>query len=212
MLLKRTIRILKKHIHNYFLYYAILGIILIIGIVIGPLIINLFNLKSRIAILKIFNPFYRVALLSDYMKYSVIKTSLFSNIFLIVLILLMSIINISIFIVPILVLIKGISIGYTVGFIVNNFGFKGFLLSIGGIYPQNIFILSGLIGLGAISMSTTTNIFRTTLASSKLRYGNSNLNDSLVLGGVYSFIIIFGVIIEGLLSHRFLSLTLDFFI
>ena len=208
MLLKRIIRILKINIQNYFLYYFILTLVLIIGIIIGPLLIDLFDLRTKIIILKYSNPYYKIAFLNDYIQYSVMKSLIFRNIFLIMFIFLLSIIRI--FIVPLVVLLKGISVGFTVGFLIINFGFKGFILSIGGIYPQNIFILSGLIGLGAISMSTT-NVYRRSVSLSRLRYQNRNLNESLLLAGVFSLIIIFGAIIEGFLSPIFLSLTLDFF-
>ena len=210
MLLKRIIRILKINIQNYFLYYFILTLVLIIGIIIGPLLIDLFDLRTKIIILKYSNPYYKIAFLNDYIQYSVMKSLIFRNIFLIMFIFLLSIIRIGIFIVPLVVLLKGISVGFTVGFLIINFGFKGFILSIGGIYPQNIFILSGLIGLGAISMSTT-NVYRRSVSLSRLRYQNRNLNESLLLAGVFSLIIIFGAIIEGFLSPIFLSLTLDFF-
>lgn len=211
LLFKRIYRVIKKHFQNYFLYYFILTFGLILGIIIGPLLINQFGLQTKLMILRLSNPYYKIALLNDYIQYSVMKASILNNLYLILLIYLLSLLNISMFIVPLIVLIKGMSLGFTVGFLVNNFGFKGFLLSIGGIYPQNIFILSGLIGLGAISMSLSK-ITRRPLGGTMLHHGNRNSNENLLLYTIYSLIIISGAIIEGLISHRFLSLTLDFFV
>lgn len=211
LLLNRIFRVLKKHFQNYFLYYFILTFGLVLGIIIGPLLINLFSLQTKLMILKLSNPYYKIALLNDYIQYSVMKASILNNLYLILLIYLLSLLNISIFIVPLIVIIKGISLGFTVGFLVNNFGFKGFLLSIGGIYPQNIFILSGLIGLGAISMSLSR-ITKRPLGGTVIPYRNRNSNENLLLYSIYTLIIILGAIIEGLISHRFLSFTLDFFV
>ncbi|MDR7869995.1 MAG: stage II sporulation protein M [Tissierellaceae bacterium] len=210
MLLNRILRILKKHFQNYFLYYFVLALVLIVGIIIGSLIINLFDLRTKIIILKYSNPYYKIALLND-LQHSVMRSSILGNVFLVILIIFMSFINIGIFIVPIVILIKGVSLGFTVGFLVSNFGLKGFLLSIGGIYPQNIFILSGLIGLAAIAMSMT-NFSNKKFRGPRLRYPNRNIDESILSVGVYSLIIILGAIIEGLISPRFLSLTIDFFV
>lgn len=211
MLLNRIYRSIKNHFQNYFLYYFVLTFGLVIGIIIGPIIINLFGLKAKLTILKLSNPYYKIALLNNYLQYSVMKASILSNIYLILLIYLLSLLNISLYIVPLILMVKGISLGFTVGFLVNNLGIRGFLLSIGGIYPQNIFILSGLIGLGAVAMSTTK-VARRPLGKSMLNHNNRSLNENILLGLIYSIIIVFGSVLEGLISHRFLSLTLDFFI
>lgn len=210
MVIKRIIRIFNSHFQKCFLYYFILTFVLIIGIIIGPLLINLFGLNTKLFILKLSNPYYKVSLLNDYLIDSVLKVSILNNIYLILLITLLSLLNISLFIVPLILLIKGISLGFTVGFLVNSFGFKGFLLSIGGIYPQNIFIISGLIGLGAVTMSLS-NTVRRSFGNQIFQHGKRNTNESILLAGVYSFIIIFGATIEGIISHKFLSFTLNFF-
>lgn len=211
MLLNRIFRLLKNHLQNYFLYYFLLTFALVLGIIIGPMIINLFGLKTKIMILRLSNPYYKIALLSDYIQDSVMKTSILGNIYLILLIYLMSLLNIGLYTIPIIVLIKGISLGFTVGFLVNNLGFKGFLLSIGGLYPQNIFILSGLIGLAAVAMSSSRTV-RQPLGKTILNQKNKAFSEDSLLMGLYSIIILFGAILEGLISHRFLSLTLEIFI
>ncbi|NLY44529.1 MAG: hypothetical protein GX053_00825 [Tissierella sp.] len=211
MLIKRIFRILKNHFQNYFLYYFILSLGLILGIIIGSLLINSFSFNTKLFILKVSNPYYKVALLSDNLNHSIMRASILSNIYLILLIYLISVLNIGLFIMPFILLIKGMLLGFTVGFLVNSFGLKGFLLSIGGIYPQNIFIISGLIGLGAVTMSLSKMV-RRPLANPMLQHGSRKSNESLLLTAIYSFIIIFGAIIEGIISHRFLSFTLDFFV
>lgn len=211
MLIKRILRIFKSHFQNYFLFYFILTFGLIIGIVIGPLLINLFEFNTKLAILKLSNPYYKITFLNDALQHSVMKASILNNIYLILIIYLLSLLNIGLYIVPFMVLIKGISLGFTVGFLVSSFGIKGFLLSIGGIYLQNIFILSGLIGLGAVSMSLSK-IGKRSLAKPVFHHGSRNSNEVILLALIFSLIIIFGAIIEGVISHRFLSLTLDFFV
>src|SRR5690606_33332044 len=120
LILRRIFRILKKHMQNYFPYYFILTFCLILGIIIGPLLINLFSFKTKLIILKLSNPYYKISLLNDYINYSVMKASILNNIYLIILTCLLSLLNISVFLVPLLILIKGMSLGFTVGFLVNS--------------------------------------------------------------------------------------------
>jgi len=210
LLLNKTIRYLRKHLKNYYIYYILLAVILVAGIVIGPLIMNLFSLRVKILILRLANPFYKIALFNDDIQHSVMKVSLINNIYTILLIYILTLLNVGMYIIPLILLIKGIFIGFTVGFLVNNLGLKGFLLSIGGIYPQNVFFIIGLIGLGAISMSQMKSN-RGPLGSLVVNNPRS-INESLLLSLTFSIIILLGAVMEGLLSPRFLSFTLEFFV
>lgn len=202
MLFNRVLRTFKKHINIYFGYYFVLILCLILGIIIGPIVFKILSLEAKLVVLKFFSPFYKIMILGDSVKSSIMNISIINNVCIIFLIYLLSYVNISIYIIPLVVLLKGLSVGFTVGFLVNDFGLKGFLLAIGGIYIHNIFILTGLIGLGAVSMIK----FR------KIRYRSNILDEHFTLGVLYSLIIIFGSIVEGLISHKFLSMTLDFFV
>ena len=52
----------------------------------------------------------------------------------------------------ILLFIKGMVVGFTVGFLVNQMGWKGFLLSFVSILPQNIIIIPVFIIMAVITM------------------------------------------------------------
>ncbi len=53
----------------------------------------------------------------------------------------------------ILLFIKGMVIGFTVGFLVNQMSWKGFLLAFGSILPQNLIIIPVFIIMAVMSMS-----------------------------------------------------------
>ncbi|WP_279401536.1 stage II sporulation protein M [Piscibacillus salipiscarius] len=52
----------------------------------------------------------------------------------------------------VLLFLKGIVIGFTVGFLVNQLSWKGFLLSITSVAPQNLLIVPAYLLIVASSM------------------------------------------------------------
>lgn len=55
-------------------------------------------------------------------------------------------------IILILLFVKGMVVGFTVGFLVNQMGWKGFVLAIASILPQNLIIIPVFIIMAAISV------------------------------------------------------------
>jgi len=60
----------------------------------------------------------------------------------------------------VLVFMKGVVVGFSVGFLVNQMGWSGFLLSFVSILPQNIIIIPVFIFIGAVSASFSITLIR----------------------------------------------------
>jgi stage II sporulation protein M len=60
----------------------------------------------------------------------------------------------------VLVFMKGVVVGFSVGFLVNQMGWSGFLLSFVSILPQNIIIIPAFIFIGAVSASFSITLIR----------------------------------------------------
>lgn len=180
----------------------------IIGNITGPLIFKKIGDYPRSLILRISNPYFKNIYSGDYTNISVLKSSIISNVFLILSLLLFSLFKLGEIAIPVLISLKGCSIGFTVGFLINNYGASGFFISLLGIYPQNLFIILGIICIGAVSMSLSNNSkdFRARIPRRRTRsYYN---NDYFLLILTYSIIVIIGSIIEGVLSPGVLNLIL----
>ncbi len=88
----------------------------------------------------------------------IFKQSIIDNFKTIGLMWLTGLIIIGIGIIPIAVMFRGFAIGFTVGFIVNEYGTKGFLFSILGILPpQNLFIIPGIISISSVGIAFSLN-------------------------------------------------------
>src|SRR5690625_1192143 len=82
----------------------------------------------------------------------ILKRSFFSHVNYLFLLFLLGLTIIGLPIVWILIFIKGLVVGFSVGFIVNQLGFKGLLLATLSIAPQNIIIIPIYIIAASLSM------------------------------------------------------------
>jgi len=60
----------------------------------------------------------------------------------------------------VLLFIKGIVVGFSVGFFVNQMGWHGLLLAFGSLLPQNLFIIPAFIFVAACSVSLSIKLIR----------------------------------------------------
>ncbi|WP_102345689.1 stage II sporulation protein M [Bacillus sp. Marseille-P3661] len=63
-------------------------------------------------------------------------------------------------IILILLFLKGVVVGFTVGFLVNQIGWYGFLLSFVSVMPQNIILVPAFIFLGAAAITFSLKMIR----------------------------------------------------
>ncbi len=210
MLYRQIIISLKKHFQNYFIFYFILVLFFVFGIIIGPLVIQKISHTVRMVFIRLSHPFLKDIYMGEYVSFSMVKTSIFNNILLILMITVLGLLNFGFFLIPFLISLKGLFIGITVAFLVESYGVRGFLSSLIGIYPQNIFIIGGLIGIGAVSMSMSYNM-RVSYIKNPLWSRNININEYIFMILIFLLPIIIGSIIEGILSPKILQMTIESF-
>lgn len=208
---RQIFRSIRRHFENNFLFYFVLFVAFTLGSIIGPLIIKRISNNAQVVILKLAHPYFKNIYLDEYSSFSIIKTSFVNNLFSVLLIGALGLVNIGVIFVPLIIFLKGGIIGFTVGFLVERFGVRGFLSALLGIYPQTIFIATGLIGVGAIAM-TMASSFRMPFKNKGLLKRELNINEYIVLISIFTLIIIFGAIIEGILSPIIMKLIINLFI
>jgi len=208
---RQLLKSIKKHIKYNFLFYFILSIIFILGTILGPLVVKKFSSTVQKTVLKLSHPYFKNVYLGEYDGLSILKTSFFNNVLIVILIGVLGLINVGIIFIPMIVFIKSIFIGFSVSILVYKFGIRGFLASLLGIYPQNLFIIIGLIGAGAIAMtmsSSLTNLFR----NKSTRNPNFNIQEYIILISTFTTITLVGGLIEGILSPIIMRLIINQFI
>ena len=205
------LRIVKRHFQNNFIIYFILISLFIAGNIVGPLLLNGLNRNTKYFFLRLTNPYIKSMYLINFTNTIVFKNSLINNFLLVLSLGILSLFSIGMIITPVIILIKGMSIGLMVGYLVDSHGFKGFIISILGIFPQNLFIILGVIGLGAVTMSISNNSKKRT-GWIALGVSSPATDDYLPLILVYVFIVFLSSLIEGYFSSNILRLILRSYI
>jgi stage II sporulation protein M len=116
-------------------------VIFILGISFGAIAVKTLDYTSRQSIFSYFNDFIKGYEEIEYSGKSLISESIKFNI---INILIIWVFGISVILMPlitVLLFFKGFVLGFTVGFLVNEFGFKGIIIALVTVFPQNIIII-----------------------------------------------------------------------
>ena len=201
---------LYKHFKDNFLIYFIMFAFLIIGIIIGAISIRVLNSEQKGQVISFFNSFFKLISKDNVESFLLLKESVLNNFKTIFLIWITSFIIIGIPIIPVIILLRGFAIGFTVGFLVNEFKMKGLLFALFSILPQNLFIIPGIISIASIGMVNSLN----SIKGKKLRLNynhklTSFINYSIIIL-IFSIIILIGSIVEAYITPIFMKLITDY--
>ncbi len=132
---------MKPYFRERLPIYAFVIVIFVLGISFGAVAVKTLDYTSRQSIFSYFNDFMKGygeinysgrSLISESIKYNII------NIFII------WVFGISVILIPLLTVLlffKGFILGFTVGFLVSEFGIKGVIIALVTVFPQNIIII-----------------------------------------------------------------------
>src|SRR5699024_1793220 len=135
-------RLFFDHVKTNVTIYLFITTLLITGIVFGAIIVNSMDFVQKQDLFFHVNQFFaKINNKEPIMSKDILRKSFLFHIQYLVLILLLWLTIIGIPLIWLFVFLKGLVIGFSVGFIVNQLGLNGFLLAIVSIAPQNIVII-----------------------------------------------------------------------
>ena len=206
----RIKRWLLNKLQEHFVILFLTTIVFILGIIFGAITIKLLDANQRNEMMSFFNSFFKSIDKSNFTNFTILKQSLIDNFKTVGLIWILGIVFIGIPLIPAIVLFRGFAIGFTVGFLVNEYGAKGFAFSILGILPQNLFIIPGIISTASIGL--TFSIKNIKMRKFRLIHNNffTRVLDYTIMLYLFSIIIFLGSIIEGYSSPFFLRMLTDY--
>lgn len=191
----------KRHIQNNFVLYFILALALVVGIIVGAILANRVDYIRGIELANYMNVFLKHVNEGNYSFKDIFISTLFLNFKKIFIIWVLGLLTIGIIVIPLIMCWSGINIGFIVGFLVKDYGFKGFIFTLIGLLPQYLIVLPSLLAITAIALSNSVN-------RKKFRRGmdfNKNLADYSILILIFSIISVFGCIIEGFYTPFFIK-------
>ncbi|GAF12082.1 LOW QUALITY PROTEIN: stage II sporulation protein M [Bacillus sp. JCM 19045] len=152
------------HILDYKSIYLFVCILFLMGVIFGAILVNSLSLTQRHDLFMYLSQFFHE------MKMGYIETSpgeLFLHSFThygkyIGLMWILAISMIGLPIIFVLLFMKGVIVGFTVGFLVNQMGAQGFFLAFVSVLPQNLILVPAFIVVGTLSVSFSLRLLRQT--------------------------------------------------
>ncbi|WP_456274158.1 stage II sporulation protein M [Bacillus sp. AK031] len=150
-----------EHVQSHSSIYLFILTLFLMGVVFGAIVVNSLSFTQKEDLYFYLSQFFgemadgKVASSEDLFRQSFLHNVKYLGF--------MWILGISIIGLPlifILVFMKGVVIGFTVGFLVNQMDWDGFLLSFATVLPQNIVIIPAFIFIGVISVSFSLTLIR----------------------------------------------------
>ena len=201
----------KRHFQTNFILYFILMIFFVLGIILGSILIKELNIEQKSGIIKFLNSFFKSMGEKKLNNIGILKNSLLDNLKTVFMLWITGFIILGIPIIPIVVAIRGIAIGFTVGFLVNEFGVKGFLFSILGILPQNLLFIPSILVIAAIGMSYSLG----SVKNKRIKYTKNgfhgNIRNYSILILILCVVMLGGCLIEAFISPIFLNMVVSYF-
>lgn len=143
-----------SHIAEHSSLYIFITVLFLMGVIFGAVLVNSLSFSQKQDLFYYLSQFFgQVAQGEVATKQEMFNQSVIHNFKYIGVIWILGISIIGLPVILILLFLKGMVVGFTVGFLVNQMGWSGFLFSFGAILPQNIFIVPVFIIISVLAVS-----------------------------------------------------------
>lgn len=152
---------IHAHIQQLSAIYIFVLLLLFIGVIFGAVIVNSMSAGQKQELSQYLNQFF-VYFTKEGLsaKKDIFLQSYENNLKYIGMIWILGISLIGLPVIFILLFLKGIVVGFTVGLLVQQYGIKGFIISLASVLPQNFLMLPLFIYISAIAISLSLRIIR----------------------------------------------------
>lgn len=153
--------VVATHFREHSSIYLFVVVLFLMGVIFGAVVVNSLTFSQKEDLFYYLSQFFgqvaneKVATSSDLFKQSFLHNSKFIG--------LIGLLGISIIGLPlilILLFMKGMVVGFTVGFLVNQMNWSGFLLSFVAVLPQNFIIIPIFIVTATIAVTISLKMIR----------------------------------------------------
>ncbi|MBM7555258.1 stage II sporulation protein M [Halanaerobacter jeridensis] len=140
---------LNYFFRRYSLFLLLILISLVVGIITGSIAVKVLSYQQKEELVNYLGDFSGEVEKLIVNRQVVFKELVLSNLKFVFVLWLLGLSLVGIVFIPLIIFFRGFILGFTVGFLVDEMFFKGFLLAAIAIFPQNLFMLPSLL-LGAL--------------------------------------------------------------
>lgn len=145
--------LIVDHVKKYATIYLFMLVLFLTGVIFGAVIVNSMGFVQKQDLFFYLEQFFeKIAGSKEIENGEILTSSFFYHAKYLLLLFILGLSVIGLPIVWILLFLKGLVVGFSVGFIVNQLGFKGLFLASLSIAPQNLLIIPIYLVAGSLSM------------------------------------------------------------
>lgn len=198
--------LIKKHVKTNIVIYIIIILCLLIGISVGGFTVKIMGSDHKQELVSYLRGFFRLFHNDSIKSSDIFSQSLINNFQLLVLCYILGISIIGIIGIFFIIAFKGFVVGFTVGLLMEQFRFKGCLLFLLGVLPQNLIIISVFVAASAMSLSFVLTFIRN--KSNKMKQTNiyKEFLAYTVTYLIFGVLILVAVSIETVVSPMFIKI------
>lgn len=151
----------QNHVREYSSLYMFIIVLFLMGVISGAIIVNSLSFTQKEDLLYYLSRFFgQVAEGNITNSYQMFIGSVTHNIQYIGLIWILGVSIIGLPLILILLFLKGMVVGFTVGFLVNSMGWEGFRIALVSVLPQNIVLVPLTIFITTLSLALSFKIIK----------------------------------------------------
>ncbi|MED4906122.1 stage II sporulation protein M [Parageobacillus thermoglucosidasius] len=153
--------VISVHMREHASVYLFVIVLFLMGVIFGAIVVNSLNFGQKQDLYYYLTQFFgQVSKGNIAGARDMFQQSYFHNLKYVAFMWVLGISVIGLPIIFILLFLKGIVVGFTVGFLVNQMGWQGFLLSFVSVMPQNLIIIPAFLVMGVVSISFSLQMVR----------------------------------------------------
>ncbi|WAA10500.1 stage II sporulation protein M [Fervidibacillus albus] len=193
--------VIQQHIQKHSPMYIFHTVLFIMGIVFGAIFVNSLSTTQKDDLFYILNEYFHQLQQNETVQpIDVFWHSIGYNSKYIGLMWVLGASMIGLPLVFILLFLKGVVIGFTVGFIVQQVGWKGVFLAIGSVLPQNFIIVPVFISMAVVSVHFSAQMFKKLFMKSSYRPFTPVLIEYGLFFGIAILLLCVAAFIEGYIT------------
>jgi stage II sporulation protein M len=202
-------KILIEYLRKNIVQYVFLSIVLIAGIIVGSITVNMISDIQMESILSFINGFLANINNISFDCSSIFYLSLSNNLKTAFVLIILGLLVVGFPFILMVIFFRGFVLGFTVGFLIEQLGPKGIILSFLSILPQNLIILPCIVSIGVTSLTFALAVIKNRIKNYQESYSQM-VTGYLLLNLFFSFSLIVSALIEGYISPLFIKLYTNY--
>lgn len=199
-MIRKLNEVLSKNIKENIGVYFTVTLFFAIGISVGAFTVKALDVNQKQELVTYLNKFFQILNNQSINKNAIFYQSIKNNFQTIFFIWFLGVTVIGIPLTLVIISFRGFIVGFTISFLIQGIGWKGFILTLAAVLPQNVIFIPCLLIISATSLCFSIQVLKT-----KIRKGIVSNIRSNIFSYTTIILIMFGVMIIGSFIESYIS-------